>query len=133
MLIPDSTPTPARATAVAQLRRVAACVLHVMILVLSAEISGTLHAALDVAVEAGMLAHPDDDCERDGHECPPGCLSCHCTHVASAWNEPLWTRVDAQPTPRAHTSVPSKYTDVAPTGPERGRIDRPPRSLPTVA
>ena len=116
------------ASAVAQLRRVAACLTQVLVLLLSADVSGTLHAALDVAVEAGMVAHPDDDCERDGHECPPGCLSCHCTHAASAWNGPLWACVGAQLMPRAHTRVRSEYADRPVAGPERGRIDRPPRA-----
>jgi len=122
------TSTQPRSTAVARLRRIAAFLLQVVVLVLSAEVSGTLHAALDVAVEAGLVAHPDDDCERDGHECPPGCLSCHCTHTTTAWNNPLWTSVDAQPAPRAYISVSSEYADLVPTGPERGRIDRPPRT-----
>lgn len=98
-----------------------------MVLVLSADVSGTLHAALDVAVEAGLVAHPDDDCERDGHECPPGCLSCHCSHTASAWALPLLTSVDAQLMPRANAGVPAAYANIVPSGPERGRIDRPPR------
>ena len=122
------TSTQLSASAVARMRRVAACLLHIVVLVLSAEVSGTLHAALDVAVEGGLVAHPDDDCERDCRECPPGCLSCHCTHAASAWNTPLWTPVDAQLALRARASVSSEYDDLAPTGPERGRIDRPPRT-----
>jgi hypothetical protein len=126
MRLPSTTlPSP---PAVARLRRVTACLLRVVVLVLAADVSGTLHAALDVAVEAGVVAHPDDDCERDGHECPPGCLSCHCTHAASAWNHPLLSWVDAQLAPHAQASLSSEYADVAPTGPERGRIDRPPRA-----
>ncbi|HTU63936.1 MAG TPA: hypothetical protein VMF89_35970 [Polyangiales bacterium] len=122
------TSTQLSTTAGARLRRVAACLLHVVVLVLSAEVSGALHAALDVAVEAGLVAHPDDDCERDGHECPPGCLSCHCGNATTAWNNPLRASVAAQPAPRAHASVSAEYDDIAPTGPERGRIDRPPRT-----
>jgi hypothetical protein len=126
--MPLPTSTQPSATAFAHVRRVAACLMQVMVLLLSADVSGTLHAALDVAVEAGLVAHPDDDCERDGHECPPGCLSCHCTHTTTAWNNPLGPSVDAQPAPRAHASASSVYADLAPTGPERGRIDRPPRT-----
>jgi hypothetical protein len=126
--MPRSTPPVPSVTALACVRRLTACLLHVMVLVLAADVSGTLHAALDVAVEAGMVAHPDDDCERDGHECPPGCLSCHCTHAATAWNGPLWTWVDAQLAPHAHDRAPSDYADMLPTGPERGRLDRPPRT-----
>jgi hypothetical protein len=109
--------------------RLAACLLHVVMLVLAAEVSGTLHAALDIAVEAGVVDHPDDDCERDGHECPPGCLSCHCTHAASAMAGPACDWVDAQLTPRTYSEKPSTFDGRVPSGPERGRIDRPPRPL----
>jgi hypothetical protein len=74
------------------------------------------------------VAHPDDDCELDGHECPPGCLSCHCTHAsACAMTGPAYTRIDEQLTPRAHGSKPLAHRGLVPSGPERGRLDRPPR------
>lgn len=126
MPAPTSAQPAARADTC--MRRVVACLLHVMVLVLAAEVSGTLHAAVDVAVEAGLVTHPEDDCELDGHECPPGCLSCHCSHATSAWTGPQLAWVDAQLTPRVHAGVTSAYADLMPTGPERGRIDRPPRA-----
>lgn len=125
--MPQPTSTQRSATA-ARLRRIAACLVQALVLVLCADVSGTLHAVLDVAVEAGMVAHPDDDCERDGHECPPGCLSCHCTHAASAWQAPLWSFVDTQLAPRPACAASLEYTDLAHASPGRGRIDRPPRA-----
>lgn len=116
-----------RTSASRHARLFAAWLLRVLALVLSTEVSGSLHAAMDVAVVAGVFAHPDDDCERDGHECPPGCLSCHCGHAA-AWSWPVVTAVATAVPPPATRAAPLQSTTIDPSGPEGGRLDRPPRS-----
>ena len=55
--------------------------LRLLVLLFSAELSGVTHAVLDVLADEG--AHESEDCEEDGHECPPGCPGCHCWHAGA--------------------------------------------------
>ena len=58
--------------------------LQALCVVVSLQLSGVPHAVEDVAAMCDVLG--DDDCpdEPPGHECPPGCPSCHCAHPAAA-------------------------------------------------
>ena len=50
------------------------------------QLSGAAHLAGD-AFEYALTRehHDDDDCEREnGHECPPGCPTCHQVHALNA-------------------------------------------------
>lgn len=107
---------------------VAAALLRLLSLLLVAELSGTMHAVLDAAASAGLVEHPEDDCdEGDGHECPPGCSNCHCSHGAIAWSAPrMDVYVAVLPTQSRiagfvpHAALPPRDTD-------RARLYRPPR------
>ena len=59
--------------------------LRVLVLLFTVELSGVTHAALDVLSAFRGDAHAESDCEDDegGHECPPGCPSCHCWHAGT--------------------------------------------------
>lgn len=59
--------------------------LRVLVLLFTVELSGVTHAALDVLSAAGGDVHAESDCEDEegGHECPPGCPSCHCWHAGT--------------------------------------------------
>lgn len=60
-------------------------VLRVLALLFTVELSGLTHAALDVlsAVTGDVHAQADCEDEEGGHECPPGCPSCHCWHAGT--------------------------------------------------
>lgn len=109
------------------LRRAAVGLMRVVALVLAAKLSGGMHAALDVIVATGAVAHPQDDCERDGHECPPGCPSCHCTHAPAACSAPAPCWPEAEPEAHARSVEPAPYAESIPPRRARGRLDRPPR------
>ena len=72
-------------------------VLRVVALFLTVELSGSLHTFLDVC---GVAEAAQDDCDDEaaGHECPPGCPSCHCAH-AGAPSTPLRMTRDVQVVP----------------------------------
>lgn len=61
-------------------------VLRVLALLMVAEVSGAAHLGLDIYdLSSGTdhhESHEDCDDEHTDHECPPGCLSCHCAHAA---------------------------------------------------
>ena len=85
------TATHARALAKTQLRRswAGACllVLRMLALLMVVELSGLAHLTLDAFELVGAVDHhqDQDDCEDEeaGHDCPPGCLNCHCAHAAA--------------------------------------------------
>jgi hypothetical protein len=63
--------------------------LQLLSLLLVVELAGVLHMTLDVVVSLGATDHADDHCDDEqGHECPPGCPSCHCAHTALAGSAP---------------------------------------------
>jgi hypothetical protein len=59
--------------------------LRMLVLLFAVELSGLTHAVLDAYSAVTGDAHADSDCEGDagGHECPPGCPSCHCWHAGT--------------------------------------------------
>jgi hypothetical protein len=59
--------------------------MRVLVLLFTVELSGLSHAALDVLSAASGDLHAESDCEDEegGHECPPGCPSCHCWHAGT--------------------------------------------------
>ena len=68
---------------------VLAVLLRLVALLVCTELSGAAHAVLDVTASFRGDAHPDDDCDQEaGHECPPGCPNCHCTHGGVSLSAP---------------------------------------------
>lgn len=96
------------------------------------ELSGAAHLALDgVELLSGAEHHQEQhDCddEESGHECPPGCLNCHCAHAAvlavSGRYEAHYQAVLIEP------DLPSAplREDVRPKQTARDSIYRPPRT-----
>ena len=101
---------------------VLAVLIRLLALLLVMEISGTVHAALDLSASLGLTTHPDDDCDDEqGHECPPGCTNCHCTHGAVTWStSPPSVRLTVVHPPRREAGfvprkeVPLLCVDLAP-------------------
>lgn len=60
--------------------------LRMLAVLMTLELSGFAHLTLDACELLGAvdqhLEHEDCDDEAAGHECPPGCLNCHCAHAA---------------------------------------------------
>jgi hypothetical protein len=107
-----------------------ALVLRLFAISLSAEVSGAAHAALDLASSLSWLEHGehagDDD---DDHECPPGCMNCHCAHAAlTASALAIELHLELVPPIRIESSFPLR--DALPLrSADLARLDRPPRSL----
>lgn len=109
-------------------------VLRLVALLVSTELSGAAHALLDVATSAAGAEHPRDDCddEESGHECPPGCPNCHCTHGAVVQLAPRTAPQSAarlailHPPPHQAGFVP--LDAMPPQGADRTRLYRPPRA-----
>ena len=103
-------------------------VLRVFVLLFSAELSGLTHAAVDIFALDG--AHQTDDCddENGGHECPPGCPSCHCWHAGTP-TAPLAMHFEMQVVV-VQVSRPGfiPVTKAAPRGADHDSVYRPPRS-----
>ena len=98
---------------------------------LVAELSGTVHIALDVLESLRGEAHQGlDDCDDEGRECPPGCASCHCWRGAPAVVLTPAACVLTQPLGAAPSEsvgfVP--YAALAPSGAHRDSVYRPPRA-----
>ena len=51
-----------------------------------------------------------DDCEADGHECPPGCPGCHCPHGAVAWHAPAFDGFAEMPLPQVEANFCANRT-----------------------
>jgi len=110
-----------------------AVLLRLLVLLVATELSGATHALIDAASSAGGTALHDDDCDDEaGHECPPGCPNCHCTHgarVSVAFSAPR-VEVQLEEVPTLHDEggfvpldgLPPKSADLA-------RLYRPPRTL----
>lgn len=103
-------------------------ILRVLVLLFSAELSGLTHAAVDISGLDG--AHQTDDCddEKGGHECPPGCPSCHCWHAGTP-TAPLAMHFEMQVVV-LQVSRPGfiPVTKAAPRGADPDSVYRPPRS-----
>lgn len=109
-------------------------VLRMLALLMTIELSGLAHLTLDTCELLGVVdQHQDhDDCEDEeaGHECPPGCLNCHCAHaavlvVAAPHFEVSCRATTLEPQLLAFPSRALLY----PGATERESIYRPPRSL----
>ena len=107
--------------------------LRLCAVLLSLEVSGLVHAGLDV-VEAlrGESTEHAEECDDDcGDECPPGCPNCHCWRGATSPDPDVSAVVvDAPAVSRASVArvsvVPSAAK--APPGADPSSIYRPPRS-----
>lgn len=107
-------------------------ILRLLALLVSTELSGAAHAVLDVTASLTGAEHPDDDCDAEaGHECPPGCTNCHCTHGAVAWATPRVATLahlnEIQPALREAGFVPRDA--MPPAGPDLTPLYRPPRAI----
>ena len=111
-----------------------AVVLRLVALFVATELSGALHALLDVAASIAGSEHPEDDCEDEeaGHECPPGCPNCHCVHGAvaqlAARSEP---RVERGPRVLFVLRNEAGFVPrsaLPPKGADQTRLYRPPRA-----
>ena len=103
--------------------------LRMIALVPALQLSGAIHAAVDVwSAIAGTAAIADCDEEGSGKECPAGCPNCHCvarTMVAPPQLinvEALLTRDDSE---RTAVSVGIARS---PQGPPHTMLYRPPRA-----
>lgn len=111
-----------------------AMLLRVCVLLLSVEVSGLVHAGLDVleALRGESSAHAeqcDDDC---GDECPPGCPNCHCWRGATSPDPDVAAVVvDVPALPCASVAQVSVVPCAAeaPPGADPSSIYRPPRLL----
>lgn len=93
------------------------------------QLSGAVHHVLDLARVAALVDAEEDRCphEQQGDDCPAGCPTCHCAHVAPAL-----------PTvPPPGLAALSFATELAATPPDatgpprsfRSSVYRPPRDL----
>ena len=104
-------------------------VVRALSLVLAFEVSGTLHAVVDLllTVSGEHVAH-DDDCasESPGDECPAGCPTCHCGHgpIGSGDVAPAVAAIGSPPTSFAF----AMRRDHAPPDSDPGSLYRPPRA-----
>ena len=93
--------------------------LRVLTVLVATELSGAVHVGLDLAAEYGLAERAADDCETDGHECPPGCPGCHCPHGAVAWHAPAFDGFAEMPLPQveanfcANRTLPPREADLA--------------------
>lgn len=107
-----------------------ALALRVLALFVASELSGSIHAALDIAASLAGEQHVEDDCDDTdaGHECPPGCPNCHAGHAALAAPPRI---ADVTCSLRLSSVAEAELAiDVAtrtPKHPELGSLYRPPR------
>jgi len=104
--------------------------LRVLALVSLFQLSGAPHLAGDAFEYALTGEHHDDD-EReqdDGHECPPGCPTCHHVHALNASLPPA-IAVDLSWTPMTDGVVVEwRVADDAPASLPPSPLFRPPRA-----
>jgi hypothetical protein len=102
-------------------------VLRVLFATLAVQVSSVVH----VFVELGLVGHDDhnQDCasEEPGHDCPPGCPSCHCAHggVASLPPSCLTLVLPWGPGDIIEMLVP--YEGTVPHAPSLPSVFRPPK------
>ena len=100
--------------------------LRALAVCLALSLSGVLHFALDLWLDDQAAAQHFSDCSDD-EDCPPGCASCHCTHVSPA----LPVQVDAAaPSVLLPLLGPAWVPDHSgvPPSPARPAVYRPPRA-----
>lgn len=103
----------------ALLRALAAC--------LALSLSGVAHLALDLWLDGEAAAQHFSGCSDDDEDCPPGCASCHCTHVSPALPVPVEACAPSVLLPEIGLAwVP--YGGGAPPSPARAAVYRPPRA-----
>jgi hypothetical protein len=115
------------------LARLFAVLVQVLALAISMQLSGVGHVVTDLVLAAQGVAHDEGDCpvEKNGHECPPGCPDCHCTHGGMPSLPPT---LDVLACVLAIHEVLawSRASDTVPS-PDRASIFRPPRLTPRLA
>ncbi|MDB4991705.1 MAG: hypothetical protein JWN04_6883 [Myxococcaceae bacterium] len=111
---------------------VLAVLLRLLALLVSTELAGVAHAVLDVTATLTGSEHPGDDCDSElGHECPPGCTNCHCTHGAVAWTLPKIAALEHLRAlyPATHQAGFVPLDAMPPAGPDLTPLYRPPRAV----
>jgi hypothetical protein len=112
-------------------------VLRALGLVMLADLSGLTHTAFDLACVLTGGEHVDGDCE-DGepdHECPPGCIDCHCWHAGLTTTAPpviTFALAPASLPPALAPVPPAPYNRTQPKAPDHSTLYRPPRALATT-
>lgn len=120
------TATPSR-----RLLAVVLLVFRVLALIVAVQATGAMHAALDLAGALSGVVHVEEDCSRrtPGHDCPPGCPSCHCaSSVLSALPPHADDGLLAVLPPPGDELKRAFFDDHAPLRTERASVYRPPRS-----
>lgn len=105
--------------------------LRILVGIAAFQLSELGHLGADIAEQAGLVVHePDADDAREsepGHDCPPGCPTCHHVHASNASLIPWLT----PPAPLAARleSILMELPPVAeaPPGPALPSVFRPPR------
>jgi hypothetical protein len=108
---------------------------RLLVMLFAAELSGVTHAALDVCGSLEGAAHGQSDCEdhEGGHECPPGCPSCHCWHAGTP-SAPIAMRCELQRmSPPSATQGFAPRASVTPARVDPDSVYRPPRLDPRLS
>lgn len=106
--------------------------LRLLALVLGLQLSSLGAIAAQVCDGDHACSACCDDCplDREGRECPPGCLACHCAHGGATGN--ALARAFEEPLPEHFDGGEAIEPNTAPaTGPRAANGDgvyRPPRS-----
>lgn len=105
--------------------------LRAVALCLALQLSGVAHFALDLWLSGTAAAEHfhacDDEDEGDGKSCPPGCPSCHCTHVSPALPTPVEVPAVAELLPLLEVAW-FPYRGAAPPSATPSSVYRPPRA-----
>lgn len=106
--------------------------LRLLALVLGLQLSsvGAIAAQVDAADHGCSASCEDCPLDREGRECPPGCLACHCAHGGATGN--ALARHFDEPPPNPYDGGKAVEPNTAPAaGPRAANGDgvyRPPRS-----
>jgi hypothetical protein len=106
--------------------------LRTLALVLGLQLSSAGAIAAQVFQSDHACSACCDDCplDREGRECPPGCLACHCAH-GSATGNALARHFEAPPPLRFDGGRSSEPNTAPASGPRAAKgagVFRPPRS-----
>lgn len=99
-----------------------------MALCLALQFSGVVHFATDLWLSSVGAAERCGDCpdDEEGKECPPGCPSCHCTHVSPMLPEPSGAPALVGLLPLGEVTW-GPHQSGTPPSPAPGSLYRPPR------
>ncbi len=100
-------------------------VLKALAVCLALQLSGLVHFAVDLWLEGDAAAHHFSAPDDGDHDCPPGCVSCHCAHGTSALPAPLEGAVTLLP---AYELVWAPYPTGTPPSLTPLPVFRPPRA-----